>query len=134
MDFIKYISTLTTYSEDNPLITSLKLTRGRLTGGFVYFPTGPAGLLHFIARIGVHQIVPFNTGDSYRLNDCVVQFHLNINLTEEPFVIDCVTWNDSTTYSHALTVCFYLSPRSKRNKEIDDLATYQNLVKGYHKP
>jgi len=134
MDFIKYISTPITASEDAPLITTLKLTRGRLTGGFLYFPTGPAGLLHFIARIGVHQIVPFNTGDSYRLNNCVIQFHLNINLTEEPFVIDCVTWNDSTTYSHALTVCFYLSPRSKKNKEIDDLATYQSLVKGYHKP
>jgi len=134
MDFIKYISTPITYTEDAPLITTLKLTRGRLTGGFLYFPTGPAGLLHFIAKIGIHQIAPFNTGNSYHLNDCVVQFHLNINLTEEPFVIDCVTWNDSTTYSHALTVCFYLSPRSRKNKEIDDLESYQRLVPGYYKP
>ena len=107
MDFLQYISTATSYGANNPLVSPIKLTRGRLTGGFVYFPAGPAGVLHFLARIGVHQIIPFNTGENYRLDDCVVPFHLAIDLLEPPYRVDCVTWNDSTSYPHALTVCFF---------------------------
>lgn len=121
MDFLKYIDTPITNGEDNPLLTPLKLTRGRLTGGFVYFPTGPAAKLHFLARMGIHQIIPFNTGEDYRLNDCVVPFHLEIDLLEPPYEIECVTWNDSTLYSHALTVCFFLEPLVKNKFNLQAL-------------
>lgn len=110
MDFLRYITTPKNTTEDDPLVTTLKITKGRLSGGFVYFPTGPAGLLHFRAQIGVHQIIPFNTGANYRLNGCVVPFHLAIDLPDAPFCVDCITWNDSTLYDHALTVCFFLDP------------------------
>jgi hypothetical protein len=116
MDFLKYISTPANTSEDDPLVTALKLTSGHLSGGFIYFPTGPAGLLHFRAQIGVHQIIPFNTGENYRLNGCVVPFHLAIDLPDAPFCVDCLTWNDSTVHSHALTVCFFLDPPAGGNQ------------------
>lgn len=116
MDFLKYISTPANTLESDPLVTTLKLTKGRLSGGFLYFPTGPAGLLHFRAKIGVHQIIPFNTGENYHLNGCVVPFHLEIDILQPPFYVDCVTWNDSTTYGHALTVCFFLDPLASPNK------------------
>lgn len=80
MDFAKYIETPANTTRADPLITSVPLTRGRLTGGFLYFPSGPAGKLHFLARIAAHQIIPFNTGESLRLNDCVVPFSLGIDL------------------------------------------------------
>lgn len=126
MDFLKYISTDKKYGENDPLVTPLKLTKGRLTGGFVYFPTGPAGLLHFLARIGIHQIIPFNTGQNYRLNHCVVPFHLAIDLHEPPFEVDCITWNDSTQYSHALTVCFFLEPSFRNKFDLETLKGHTN--------
>ena len=85
MDFIKYISTSKRTDEDEAEYTIIKLTRGRLTGGFLFFPSGPAGLLHFQARIGVHQLIPFNAGESYHLDDCIIPFHLRIDLITPPY-------------------------------------------------
>ena len=113
MDFIQYISTPIGYTEAEPLKTTITLTAGRLIGGFLFFPRGPSGYLHFIAKTSTHQILPFNTGQNYRLNGCVVPFHLNIDLLQHPFEIDCLTWNDSSTLSHALTVAFFLNPSEK---------------------
>jgi len=134
MDFIKYISTPKNTDADSPLITPLKLTKGRLTGGFLYFPSGPAGTLHFLARVGIHQIIPFNVGDTYRLDDVVVPLHFNLCLSSEPFLIECVTWNTSTLFDHVLTIGFFLQPKSKKNKDIDTMAQIQQLCAGYHKP
>jgi len=108
MDFLKYISTPVGKTEAAPLVTTMYLTKGRLTGGFLYFPSGPAGKLHFLARMGAHQLLPFNTGENFRLDNCVVPFSLGIYLLEPPYQIELVTWNDSTEYAHALTVCFNL--------------------------
>jgi hypothetical protein len=110
MDFVKYISTPKDTTEAAPLVTKLKLTRGRLTGGQIYFPSGPAGTLHFLAKIGTHQILPFNTGENFRLDDALMSFTLGIKLGEQPFIIDLVTWNDSTQYAHVCTVSFSLVP------------------------
>ena len=134
MDFTRYISTPKNTTEADPLSTAFNLTRGRLTGGFLYFPSGPAGNLHFLAKIGAHQILPFNTGENYRLDDCVVPFSLGIDLLEPPFSISCITWNDSTLYSHALTVCFFLDPKGKKKYDLNTLINDFAGTEGYHKP
>lgn len=118
MDFLKYISTPAGQTEGDPLITKLTLTRGRLVGGRVFFPYGPAGVLHFLARIGVHQIFPFNTGENLRLDDCVFPFSLGIDISEPPYVLDLITWNDSTAYAHALTAAFSLIPHKKQTRDL----------------
>ena len=92
MDIVQYISTPKNTTESDPLVTTIKLTKGRLTGGSIYFPSGPAGKLHFLARMGVHQVIPFNTGQNLRLDDCVFPFSLGFDLTEPPFHLDCETW------------------------------------------
>ena len=134
MDFTKYISTVVGRDAAAPLTTTIKLTRGRLTGGFLFFPSGPAGTLHFLARIGVHQLIPFNSGESYHMDDCMIPFHLGIDLLTPPYEIDCVTWNTSTEFPHALTVGFFLTPKSRKNREISALAALETLCEGYHKP
>ena len=121
MDFVKYISTPKNTAESDPLITTLKLTKGRLTGGFLYFPSGPAGTLHFLARMSVHQILPYNTDEDFRLDDCVIPFTLGVNLVEPPFSIDLVTWNNSTQYPHVLTICFSLEPQEKKELDLKSL-------------
>jgi len=133
MDFYKYISTPKNTSADEPLTTTIKLARGKLTGGFVYFPSGPAGLLHFTARVGIHQILPFNTGESYRLDDALATFNLSITLAEPPFLIDCVTWNESTLYDHVLSVCFFLEPINRKIISIDALKDIFAQTIGYQK-
>ena len=134
MDFLKYISTPANTTEAAPSVATLKLTKGRLTGGFIYFPYGPAGTLHFLARVGIHQILPFNTGENYRLDDAVVPLHLRINLVHPPYEIQLVTWNDSTSFAHALTVCFFLDPEKKSAYSDTALDKYKTNTEGYAKP
>lgn len=133
MDYVVYISTPVGKTEADPLRTPLRLTAGRLTGGFLYFPRGPQGYLHFIAKIGTHQIAPFNVGQSYRLNGCVVPLHLDIDFFEPPFIIDCVTWNDSTTLPHALTVGFFLDPYKKSRIPKSIVKSLYDATLGYKK-
>ena len=121
MDIVQYISTPKNTTESDPLITTIKLTRGRLTGGSIYFPSGPAGKLHFIARMGIHQIIPFNTGQNLRLDDCVFPFSLGFDLLEPPFDLDCETWNDSTLYDHVLTLILNIEPMLDEEHDIKTL-------------
>jgi len=121
MDILQYISTPKNTLEGNALITTIKLTKGRLTGGSLFFPSGPAGKLHFIARIGVHQIIPFNTGQNLRLDDCVVPLSLGFDLIEPPFELDCETWNDSTLYDHVLTLILNIEPMIDEEHDIKSL-------------
>lgn len=121
MDILQYISTPKNTLEADPLTTIIKLTRGRLTGGTVYFPSGPAGKLHFIALIGIHQIIPFNTGQNLRLDDCVFPLSLGIDLLEPPFELICETWNDSTLYDHALTLVLNIEPMLDKDHDIKTL-------------
>jgi len=131
MDYVLYISTPKNTLISAPKITTLRLSWGRLTGGFLFYPRGPSGYLHFLARIGVHQIVPFNIDQSYRLNGCVVPLHLDIDLFEPPYHIDCVTWNDSTEFAHALTVGFFLDAYAKPRIKPGLLSSVLNAVSGY---
>ena len=121
MDVLQYISTPKETTEANPLLTTIRLTRGRLAGGSLYFPSGPAGKLHFLARIGEHQIIPFNTGQNFRLHDCVIPLSLGFDLLEPPFELICQTWNDSTEYAHALTLVLHLEPMIDADHDIKTL-------------
>lgn len=133
MDYVHYISTPANTPELSPLTTSLRLSAGRLTGGFLYFPRGPSGYLHFVARIGVHQIIPFNPDQSYRLNGCVIPLDLDIDFFEPPYVIHCITWNESTTLAHACTVGLFLDPFKKPRKHLNIARSLINATKGYLK-
>jgi hypothetical protein len=121
MDILQYISTPANTTEASPLVTKIKLTRGRLTGGSLYFPSGPAGKLHFLARVGVHQIIPFNTGQNVRLDDAVLPLSLGIDLLEPPYELDCETWNDSTLYAHVLTLVLHLEPMLDKENDLKSL-------------
>ena len=133
MDYVVYISTPITATEADPKITSVRLSKGRISGGFLYFPRGPSGYLHFIARIGVHQIAPFNVGQSYRLNQALIPLDLNIDFFQPPYIIDCVTWNDSTTYAHSLTVGFFLDPYKKPRSAKSIVKSLYDATLGYKK-
>ncbi|HEA65810.1 hypothetical protein LCGC14_0823710 [marine sediment metagenome] len=133
MDFSAYISTPKNTTSAAPKITTLILTRGRLNGGFLFFPSGPAGLLHVLAKVGGHQILPFNPGESFRLDDCTISFSMGIDMLEPPFDIDIITWNDSNNYAHSLTICFYLTPSRIKKPFIKTIKDAFSSTDGYQK-
>ena len=133
MDFTLYISTPVGKTQAAPKTTSFPLTQGRLTGGLLFFPPGPAGTLHLIAKIGEHQIIPFNTGQNYRLDNCTIPLNIDIDLTQPPYTLDVITWNDSTSYAHALTLTLFLDPFKPARKRRGFVHNIINQVTGYHK-
>jgi len=133
MDFVKYISTPAATTEADPVKTILQLSRGRLAGGFLYFPRGPSGYLHFTAYIATFQILPFNTEESYRLNGCVVPIHLDIDFFQPPYQITFETWNDSALYTHVMTVGIFLDPYANPRKGKNFIANAAIAVAGYLK-
>ncbi len=133
MDFLQYISTPAGQTESDPLNTPLILTAGRLVGGFIFFPRGPAGKLHFIAKIGEHQILPYNTGQNYALNGSSASFHLGIALDQPPFSIDLITWNDSTSLTHICVVVIFLEPSNKLRTFKNAAKSFFNSTQGYEK-
>ena len=133
MDYFCHISTPAGTTEADPVKTTLKLSKGRLSGGFLYFPRGPSGYLHFEAYISTWKILPFNKEQSYRLNGCVVPLYLNIDFFEPPFQIDFITWNDSATYAHVMSVGIFLDPYAMPRKSKNFLNSAVNAVSGYLK-
>jgi len=121
MDFLTFISTPKDTLVSAPLITKIKLTRGRLTGGWIYFPYGPAGTLHLVITRGIHQLFPFNTGQNLSLDDAVIPLSLGIDLDQPPYQVEAITWNDSTTLQHVLSLCLFLDPQRNRRYNLDQL-------------
>lgn len=113
MDYVSKIDTETTYSEEGPKKTIIRMTRGLLKGGFLYYPSGAAGLLHCVVTRGPRQLLPANRGSSYALDDCVVPLDISTYLYQPPYDIEVLTWNDSTSYSHSLTIGLFLDPFQK---------------------
>jgi len=111
---VDYIVPITTehsvYTADAPKSTSLHVTKGKLVGGWVYFPSGPAGLLHLQIRHGKYQLFPANRDQSLALDDAVVPLFLNRHISQPPFELSLLTWNSSTKYNHTLTVALFLDP------------------------
>jgi len=131
VDYISYISTPKNTEYADPKITTIILSKGRLTGGFLFFPRGPSGYLHFVAKVGIHQICPFNSDQSYRLNGCVVPLDINIDFFLPPYHINCITWNDSTDHDHVLTVGFFLDPYAKPRVAKGILKSLYDAATGY---
>lgn len=115
MDFIRYINTEhSTYTQSSPKQTILPVTKGRIVGGQIYFPSGPAGKLSVIVRKASHQIFPNDVGQAYRLDDCIVNLNGGIEILIPPFQLIIETWNTSTEFDHALTVCIFLDPQAEK--------------------
>jgi len=111
---VDYLATITTehstYTKAEPKRTTIKMSRGRITAGWVYFPSGPAGLLNLILLRASYQIAPVDPQQSYRLDDAIATLTPGFDLHQPPFQVTALTWNNSTTYNHTLTLSLTLDP------------------------
>ncbi len=111
MDYAIQITTAhTVYTRAQPLYTVVKLSRGRLTGGWIYFPSGPAGLLHLAVLRASHQLAPVDPQEDYSLDDVIAPLSLGFDLDQPPYQLTILTWNDSAAYDHTLTISLTLDP------------------------
>ena len=112
MNYAVEISTPMNTLQSAAVKTDLRLTEGFLRGGWIYFPAGPAGLLHCQIYHESVQIVPANRGGSLNLADVLAPVDLHLQLKYPPYLVTVLTWNLSTLYDHVLTV--YLNLQETR--------------------
>jgi hypothetical protein len=108
VDYQVYISTPMNTPLSAPVKTPLELTRGIIRGGWIYFPSGPAGKLHCQIWRADTQIAPANRGASFNLDNVLAPLHLDQALLEPPFEVYVRTWNTSSSSAYGLSLCLFL--------------------------
>jgi len=90
--------------ESAPVETLIELPVGRIAHVDILFPSGCAGLAHAQVYRALHQLWPANVGGSFIGDGDVVSWDEDYMLTDEPFTLKAVTWNDDDTYQHTITI------------------------------
>lgn len=98
------ISTPANTPATSKLATTLKIEKGIITGFFVNFPSGSAGLLHAQVFREYSQIFPKSQGDFHGDNRYFSFTRLAYPILFLPYEIYAHTWNTSTKYSHQVDI------------------------------
>ena len=95
------ISTPANTSKSNPQLTRLKLSRGVIHQIDIFIPAGHEGLAHLVINRGLHQVWPSNYGEDFNGDDSDISFREHYRLTKAPYLLECYTWNEDTSYAHS---------------------------------
>lgn len=104
------ITTDTTYSESNKKKTVLNVARGIVHHVDVQFPSGPSGLLHLHINDALHQVLPYNTGESFASSNVNISFREFLPMLEPPYQFEAYTWNEDTANDHLVIIRLGILP------------------------
>jgi hypothetical protein len=94
----------------SPVVETLKLDKGVLEEGWIYFPYGCAHLVQVRVFKGAFQIAPFNRDGWLRGNGARVPLATKYDMTEAPFYLTVKACSPGTTLEHKITVHVGLNP------------------------
>ena len=95
---------------NSPIETLAKLTRGRIKRIYIFFPPGPATLVHVVARHNLHQLVPANFDGTLNYDDTTIITELDYELVDSPYEIRMLGWSPQAVYQHTITFSFDVFP------------------------
>ena len=111
MIFVHNISTLANTPQTDPQETLLPLGLGIIHRVDVGFPPGALGQVHVVIDRDGRQLYPSNPQGNWAWNDIYLQHPDFFPLEVEPFAVVARTWNDDTSFDHAVTLQFLILPR-----------------------
>lgn len=97
-------------SKDSPEQVYLQVSKGRLQRWFISFPPGCAALAHVAVYFHEQKILPAGEGDSLKWDSYVFDPLEEIDLSEPPYRLKIVGWNDDSSYEHTVHVAVVLFP------------------------
>ena len=101
-------------TEGDPVEQDLTLTHGIITHVEVEFPPGCAGLVHLVVTRYGSQLWPLNPDGDLASDGYVIPWDEEYDLTQAPYTLRAVAWNDDDTFAHTLTIRITLSPIAGR--------------------
>lgn len=94
----------------SPAEQLVTLTRGKITRIGVFFPPGPATLVHCVVRHNLHQLTPANYDGDLNYDDITVYTELDYELVDPPYELRLLGWSPTAVYQHVITFSFHLQP------------------------
>jgi len=92
----------TAEGELDPVI--MELSAGTIQRVRVCFPPGCCGLVHLRIYRYEHQLYPTSPDASFAWDGYVVEFVDSFPLTEVPYEVKLIAWNDDDSYQHSIQV------------------------------
>lgn len=96
-----------------PAVAQVKLTRGTLTEIRVYFPPGPATLVHVQVLRALHTLMPANPDGELNFDDLMITSRLEYNLSGRPYEVTLRGWAPLAIFEHTITFQFEVMPIKK---------------------
>lgn len=101
--------------QSSPYEQLARLTRGKLKRINVFFPPGPATLVHVVARHNLHQLAPANFDGDLNYDDTTIISELDYDLVDAPYEIRMVGWSPLAVFQHTITFSFDIVPLDTDN-------------------
>lgn len=93
-------------AKTSPVTRDCAVAPGRLERVMVVFPPGCAKLAHLKIMHWSQQLYPSNEDGDLAGDAEVLDFPEDLDLTERPYMMRLVGWNEDDTYGHTLVVRF----------------------------
>jgi hypothetical protein len=76
----------------------------------VFFPPGPATLVHVAVKDRLRQIVPANQDQDLNRDHVTVTSFLEYEILDPPYELIVEAWSPDAVYDHTITVDFDMEP------------------------
>lgn len=119
----------------SPAEMRVQLTRGTIKRIRVFFPPGPASLVHVVVRHNLHQLIPANYDATLNYDDILVDTSASYDLIDPPYELRLLGWSPEAIYEHKISISFDLEPLQNDNwdsfnRQLFDLNTANRLARG----
>lgn len=111
MLYSKSITVAANTTEANAVEERIYLMHGVITKVIFRPRPGHASLLHVKVFHRRHQVFPSTGDDDLHGDTFPVQWEDWYEVTEKPFYLEIVAWNDDDTYPHTFDIAFAVIPR-----------------------
>jgi hypothetical protein len=110
MTFHFSITTPANTTEANKIKTTFRVAKGILHHYDILFPPGPYGLCHIHINDALHQLLPYNTDESFSSDGETISFKEFLPILEPPYELSAYTWNLDDTFPHTVYIRIGILP------------------------
>jgi hypothetical protein len=96
--------------KDTPEQVYLTVSKGTIQRWFVGFPPGCAALAHIAVYWHEQKVFPAGEEEAVNWDDYVFDPLEDLDLSEPPYRLKVVGWNDDTSYEHTIQVAVVVFP------------------------
>lgn len=109
----------------NLLDTRIKISAGTITEVLIHIPWGCANLVGLQIFYNTWQILPLSRGEFLGGNDFTHRYQLHYEISEEPYELKVLSYNDDDTYEHTIPVIVTMSRKvvNQKLKQLLELIT-----------